>query len=237
MRRTARPLLVELTWFWGLTASLQAVLTPDLGSADFPELLWWTFLLTIYSAVCAYSLRNRLPELSPWIMSVLMSIVVFFCVLMLFSANPFAVVAAGTAPDGEGLNPLLQNYWMMIHPPMLYLVMTGWSVPFAFVLAALITGRLGDEWIKSARRFTLWAWIMHHPRLYEWAIALAALAQKPFVKQGWLSRLPAPFAGWTQSRDFKAVASRSFRQRWQETLQHERPMAHGATVEETTSHE
>ena len=51
--------------------------------------------------------------------------------------------------------------------------------------------------------FTLWSWIMRHPRLYEAVIPLAALAQKPFVKQGWLSRLPAPFAGWTRSRDLK----------------------------------
>ena len=50
---TARPLLVELTWFWGLTASLQAVLTPDLGSAEFPELLWWTFFITHSGAVVA----------------------------------------------------------------------------------------------------------------------------------------------------------------------------------------
>jgi hypothetical protein len=69
---------------------------------------------------------------------------------------------------------------------------------------------------------------MRHPRLYESVISLAALVQKPFVKQGWLSGLPGPFAGWTQARDFKAIASRSFRQRWQETLQHERPVAQGA---------
>jgi L-lactate dehydrogenase complex protein LldF len=85
--------------------------------------------------------------------------------------------------------------------------------------------------------FTLWSWIMRHPRLYEAVIPLAALAQKPFVKQGWLSRLPAPFAGWTQSRDFKAVAARSFRQRWQETLQHERPVMHGTTPEKGLAHE
>jgi L-lactate dehydrogenase complex protein LldF len=85
--------------------------------------------------------------------------------------------------------------------------------------------------------FTLWSWIMRHPRLYEAVISFAALAQKPFVQHGWLSRLPAPFAGWTQSRDFKAVAARSFRQRWQETLQHERPMTHGAAPEEGIAHE
>ncbi|MEY4580106.1 MAG: hypothetical protein RL701_4809 [Pseudomonadota bacterium] len=123
------------------------------------SLLWWSFLLTCYSAVCAYSLRNRLPELAPYIMATLMSILVFFSVLMLFAANPFAVVASGAAPDGEGLNPLLQNYWMMIHPPTLYLGLVGWSVPFSFVIAALITGRLNNDWIAAARRFTLFAWI------------------------------------------------------------------------------
>jgi cytochrome c-type biogenesis protein CcmF len=123
------------------------------------SLLWWSFLLTCYSAVCAWSLRNRIPELAPYIMATLMSILIFFCILMLFSANPFATVASGAAPDGEGLNPLLQNYWMMIHPPTLYLGLVGWSVPFAFVIAALITGRLGDEWIRAARRFTIFAWI------------------------------------------------------------------------------
>jgi cytochrome c-type biogenesis protein CcmF len=123
------------------------------------SLLWWSFLLCVYSAVCAYSLRKRLPELAPWIMATLMSILAFFCILMLFAANPFAVLASGAPPDGEGLNPLLQNYWMMIHPPMLYLGMVGWAVPFAFVFAALITGRLENDWVLASRRFTLFAWI------------------------------------------------------------------------------
>src|SRR5438552_7907767 len=96
--------------------------------------------------------------------------------------------------------------------------------------------RHDTSWAKRLL-FTLWSWIMRHPRLYEALIPLAALAQKPFVKQGWLSKLPAPFAGWTQSQDFKAVASQSFRQRWQKTLQHERPVAHNATLEEVISHE
>ncbi len=123
------------------------------------SLLWWSFLLTTYSAVCARTLKHRLPELAPYIMATLMSILMFFCVLMLFAANPFAVVASGAAPDGEGLNPLLQNYWMMIHPPMLYTGLVGWSVPFAFVIAALITGRLDEEWVRASRRFMLFAWI------------------------------------------------------------------------------
>ena len=91
-------------------------------------------------------------------------------------------------------------------------------------------------WVERAL-FTLWAWIMQHPQLYKSAVALAALAQKPFAHQGWLSKLPAPFSGWTQSRDFKAVAARSFRQRWQETLQHERPVASSVAAHEGISHE
>ena len=140
----------SMPWYY-LVASLW-------GGQD-GSLLWWSFLLTCYSAVCARSLKNRIPELAPWILSTLMSILIFFCILMLFSANPFAMVASGAAPDGEGLNPLLQNYWMMIHPPMLYLGLVGWSVPFGFVIAALVTGRLHDEWIVAARRFTLFAWL------------------------------------------------------------------------------
>jgi len=78
---------------------------------------------------------------------------------------------------------------------------------------------------------------MQRPRLYQSAIAVAALAQKPFAHQGWLSKLPAPFSGWTQSRDFKAVAARSFHQRWQETLQHERPVVPANAAREGMSHE
>ena len=138
----------SMPWFYLVTS---------LWGGQDGSILWWTFLLGGYSTVCAFSLRRRLPELQPYILATLMGIVMFFCVLMLFSANPFSTAVAGSPPDDEELNPLLQNYWMMIHPPMLYLGMTGWSVPFAFAIAALVTGRLGDEWIKGARRFTLWA--------------------------------------------------------------------------------
>jgi cytochrome c-type biogenesis protein CcmF len=134
------------------------LLTSLWGGQD-GSLLWWTFMYCGYSSVAAFSLRKRLPELAPIILATLMSVVMFYAVLMLFSANPFATNAGGAVTDGEGLNPLLQNYWMAIHPPMLYLGMTGWVVPFAFVIAALVTGRLSDEWVKGARRFTLFAFV------------------------------------------------------------------------------
>ena len=62
------------------------------------------------------------------------------------AANPFSTSVAGARIDGEGLNPLLQNYWMVIHPPCLYTGFVGCSVPFAFAVAALVTGRLDQEW-------------------------------------------------------------------------------------------
>lgn len=123
------------------------------------SLLWWSFLLSVYTAACITWLRGKYLELQPWIIATIMSIFMFFAVLMLFAANPFAVNAAGPPPDGEGLNPLLQNYWMIIHPPTLYSGFVGWSIPFAFAVAALITGRLGDEWIHAVRRWVLLAWL------------------------------------------------------------------------------
>jgi L-lactate dehydrogenase complex protein LldF len=79
----------------------------------------------------------------------------------------------------------------------------------------------GDTTWTEKALFTMWARLMQHPRLYAWSTAIAALAQKPLARQGWLHKLPPPFRGWTQSRDFKAAAPHSFRQRWRHTLQHE----------------
>jgi cytochrome c-type biogenesis protein CcmF len=123
------------------------------------SLLWWSFLLCGWTASVTLWMRNRYTELQPWILATLMAILMFFLFLMIFAANPFATTPASTPPDGEGLNPLLQNYWMTIHPPTLYMGFIGWSVPFAFCIAALITGRLHDEWIVASRRWMLAAWL------------------------------------------------------------------------------
>jgi L-lactate dehydrogenase complex protein LldF len=81
---------------------------------------------------------------------------------------------------------------------------------------------------SEAWLFKLWARIMQHPRLYTWVTRLAAGMQKPLARQGWIGKLPPPFHGWTQSRDFKAAAPVSFRRRWQQTLQYERPAPPGS---------
>jgi len=123
------------------------------------SLLVWTFALSVCIAVCTASLTGRLLQLQPIILATLMSVVAFFTVVMLFAANPFATALTGTPLDGRGLNPLLLNYWMLIHPPMLYVGMVAWAIPFAFVIAALITGRLSDEWLLAVRRWAVFAWL------------------------------------------------------------------------------
>ncbi|MFO0604571.1 MAG: cytochrome c-type biogenesis CcmF C-terminal domain-containing protein [Polyangiales bacterium] len=123
------------------------------------SLLWWSFLLSLYTAACALWIRGRYKELAPWVLATLMSVVMFFGVLMAFAANPFAATFGGAPPDGEGLNPSLQNFYMAIHPPSLYVGFVGCAVPFAFAVSALITGRLNEEWVVAVRRWVLFAWM------------------------------------------------------------------------------
>jgi cytochrome c-type biogenesis protein CcmF len=132
------------------------LLTALWGGQD-GSLLWWLFLLSLYIGVCVFTLGKKYLELQPYIIATLMGIVIFFCVLMAFAANPFATGVSGARPDGEGLNPLLQNFYMIIHPPSLYIGFVGCSIPFAFCIAALVTGRLDIEWIQACRKFTLFA--------------------------------------------------------------------------------
>lgn len=121
------------------------------------SILFWVWLVSLYSVIVL--LRNRIKNADwmPYINAVMMTIVLFFLSMILFANNPF-VLSAEIPQDGRGLNPLLQNLAMVIHPPSLYLGFTGFSVPFAFAIAALITRRLDAVWIEDARRWTLTAW-------------------------------------------------------------------------------
>ena len=103
--------------------------------------------------------RRRLDDpLMGWALIVMFTISAFFNASMLGPANPFRI-AATVAADGPGPNPLLQNHVLMLfHPPILYLGFVGFSVPFAFATAALITGRVGEGWLVETRRWTLFAW-------------------------------------------------------------------------------
>jgi len=134
------------------------LLTALWGGQD-GSLLWWSLLLSGYVAACVAWLKGRYRELQPYVIATLMVIVAFFAVIMLFAANPFETSIAGARPDGEGLNPLLQNYWMIIHPPSLYMGFVGCSVPFAFCVAALVTRRLDNEWVIAVRKWMLFAFL------------------------------------------------------------------------------
>jgi cytochrome c-type biogenesis protein CcmF len=121
------------------------------------SLLFWSLILTSISSVVVLQNRDKNRDLMPYVVAVLMSVAVFFLMLLVFVTPPFEKLAVPAA-EGRDLNPLLQNYWMQIHPPSLYMGFVGMSVPFAFAMAALITGKLGDVWIRTTRRWTLYAW-------------------------------------------------------------------------------
>lgn len=121
------------------------------------SLLFWGWLLAVFAAIVLVQNRERHRELMPFVMAILMTTSTFFLMLLTLVTNPFFRLPIAP-PDGQGLNPLLQNMGMFFHPPTTYLGYVGFSIPFAFAMAALITGKVGDEWIRSTRRWTLFAW-------------------------------------------------------------------------------
>ncbi len=130
------------------------------------SLLFWSWLILLFSGIAVVTNRNKNRELMPYVVATLAAVALFFTYMNYFVTNPFSqlgvVTAAGTEAwgpaDGRGLNPLLQHPLMAIHPPILYIGYVGFVVPFAFCIAALASGRLGSEWIASIRRWTLVAW-------------------------------------------------------------------------------
>ena len=121
------------------------------------SLLLWATFGSLFGAIVVIQNRNQNQELMPWVVAVTMALMSFFLAMVAFTSNPFERLARVPA-DGLGLNPLLQNPGMFMHPPTLLLGYVGFTIPFAFAMAALITGRLGDQWIRSTRRWTLMAW-------------------------------------------------------------------------------
>jgi len=138
------PLLFTITGLW---AALEG------------SILLWGLILGGYLAWMAYHFRHRAADpVVAWALVVAFVVALFFFVLMLGPANPFERLPT-TPADGRGPNPLLQNHPLMaVHPPMLYLGYVGMTVPFAFAIAALITGRLGEGWLGETRKATLVAW-------------------------------------------------------------------------------
>ncbi|HKV49047.1 MAG TPA: heme lyase CcmF/NrfE family subunit [Candidatus Acidoferrales bacterium] len=147
-----------LPWYYKLAA---------LWSGQEGSLLWWTFLLSIYVFFALFLNRKRHPELMPYVGVILAGVQIFFLTLNNFIESPFRIlgVADGTGvmhmariAEGSGLNPLLQYPEMVIHPPMLYSGYTGFTIPFAFALAALLGRYPGEKWIHITRRWTMVAW-------------------------------------------------------------------------------
>ena len=131
-----------------------------LWSGQEGSLVLWAWLLSAYGFVLR--LRHKVDiTLSAYASTILAAIQIFFLLLLVFAAPPFAIVPGGVAPaDGFGLNPLLQYPEMIIHPPMLYLGYVGFSVPFAFALGALMMRYPGENWIHITRRWTMIAWLL-----------------------------------------------------------------------------
>ncbi len=124
------------------------------------SILLWLLVLAGYIAIVGHKFRARLADpLVGWAMVTLFVIAAFFFLLVLGPANPFEAFSPPPGFDGPGPNPLLQNHVLVaFHPPMLYLGYVGFSVPFAFAVAALATGRVGEGWLIETRRWTLFAW-------------------------------------------------------------------------------
>jgi len=130
-----------------------------LWSADEGSLLLWNLILAGYLAAVAFRFRRRRPETLPWAMAVMYGVSAFYLLLVLGPTTPFATLRTAV-PDGQGPLPLLQNHPLMAaHPPFLYLGFIGFTVPFAFAMAALVTGNLSDRWIRITRRWTISSWI------------------------------------------------------------------------------
>jgi cytochrome c-type biogenesis protein CcmF len=155
------PTYLKVTAWWG-------------GQAG--SLVFWSWLLAAFASAVTIRKWDRDIEFLPWVIVVASITVAFFLGLNVFYEDPFARfwnVAGGVEPymfppagatlftpdDGRGLNPLLRHPGMVIHPPMLYLGFVSFVIPYAFAMAALITGRTDDRWIRLTRRWTLWAWL------------------------------------------------------------------------------
>jgi cytochrome c-type biogenesis protein CcmF len=140
----AQPLFYKLASYWGgLDGSI----------------MFWVTLLALMGSAAVHINRERHRILMPWIVATISVVQMFFLFLMVIHNNPFETYLRDVPAQGAGLNPLLQNFYMAIHPPMLYLGFVGMTIPFAFGLAALISGQLDDSWLRAVRSWTMGAWL------------------------------------------------------------------------------
>jgi cytochrome c-type biogenesis protein CcmF len=149
---------------YNTVANNSSLTTPELyrtaamWSSQEGSLLLWAWLLSIWSSVAIFITRNRLRDVVPYAASVLLGFDAFFTMLLVFFASPFTTTSPAPT-NGAGLDPLLRNPSMLIHPPMLYSGYTFFTIPFAFAVGALIVRRVDAEWIRVTRRFALASWL------------------------------------------------------------------------------
>ena len=141
----ATPLLYKIATMWGALEG---------------SILLWGLVLAGWLVALTWRFRAKADDpLVAWATLTGLLVAVFFFGLMLGPADPFRSVAGAIPADGPGPNPLLQNHPLMaVHPPMLYLGYVGFTIPFAFAIAALVTGRVGEGWLVETRRWTLISW-------------------------------------------------------------------------------
>ena len=159
---TDMPLIYKFTSFWG---GLEG------------SLLFWTLVQSFFAMIVAFRYQYSNREIIPYVITTLNAIMAFLLVLLIGWSNPLDLQSIIPA-EGQGLNPLLQNPAMAIHPPALYLGFIGFSVPFAFAMGGLIRGKLDNEWVLTTRRWTLMAW-------YFLASGLILGGQWAYEELGW----------------------------------------------------
>jgi cytochrome c-type biogenesis protein CcmF len=141
---SVQPLFFKITSYWGgLDGSI----------------MFWVFLLSCFGSAAVFVNRERHRELIPYVVAVISTVQMFFLFLMIIHNNPFSTYLTESPTDGTGLSPLLQNFYMVIHPPTMYTGFVGLTIPFAFGMAALITGYLDDSWLRAVRRWTMISWL------------------------------------------------------------------------------
>lgn len=141
------------------------------------SLLLWAFVLAAFASLAQLLTPRRHADMLPYVAAVTSATQAFFVLTMVAAANPFDRLPY-TPFDGRGLNPQLQNVFMTIHPPMLYLGYISTTIPFAFAVAALLHGRLDTGWIHAIRKWTITSWIFL-------SVAITLGMAWAYVELGW----------------------------------------------------
>jgi len=149
---------IEYVYKYSSTDTPLFYLISGLWAGNDGSLLFWAWLLSIFAAIVVLRKRSVANSLVPYASAIIMTTQSFFLTLLLLLLNPFKELSSAPT-EGWGLNPLLENPGMIIHPPVLLAGFVGFTIPFAFAIAALLNNKLGNEWIIAMRRWALMAWL------------------------------------------------------------------------------